>query len=631
MPRSCLWRTFERSSTTTEREVSSSERTIQRALRRSRNENGRTAGDLRSDADDAVVLERPVVTSASHLHIESAWSWSPRPGESIGEYFLERQIGRGGMAEVWLARRHGQRCALKILHADLGEQADFRDMFRDESELIQSLDHPNVVRVLDRREVDDLPILAMEWVDGLDLHSLEVQLEREGGRIPLPAAYHIIRSTAAGLHAAHALRDAQGRPRGLVHRDVAPQNIMVARDGAVKLLDFGVAKARARLTQTEIGFIKGRVAYMAPEQARGLELTSRADVFALGVVFWEVVAMERLFPADGGVLEVLQRPPAPRLDQLGVTAAGAPLVVPELVADLVQQMLHMEPRARPSLPHVIRVLDQHIDPRFDFGGWCRSVLPPTRRSTAVLPAENSFGTPGSAADEEAWGPPADATVSEPVTWSQDGGHGWDATDATEAIERTEVEGDPSQGRTVVASPSLDDRTRGAPVAHAQVIGGVRTCPEETGLEPTEPFAVADAVAVVARLTQPPPSPGAGLGWVRAPVGLMNPQSFERTRSLAKTSDLYLPSAPSRPPSSRRRGPSGATHASPGWSEESWGERETTRAVPPPVRSDRRRPPTRVASHAPPRRRRGSSLVGAWVALALVEAAALAWLALYRGL
>lgn len=514
-----------------------------------------------------------------------------RPGAELDGYVLERRVGFGGMAEVWLARRGETPFAIKVLHADLGGDPEFRDMFRDEIDLAQSLDHPNVVRVLDAREVDGALIQIMEWIDGSDLHSLEVRLERDGGRFPVSVAVAVVRAAACGLDAAHRLLDRDGRPRELVHRDVAPQNIMVGRDGGVKVVDFGVAKARNRLTRTAAGVVKGRLGYMAPEQAMGLEVTAKADVFALGVVAWELVAMDRMFPLGGGVLEVAERSPPPRLDALDPN-------VPPGLAHRVATMLAAAPDARPSMAQVIGELDALADPDLDLAAWCRSVFPSRRAKTAVAPrplapapatptATGRTALEPSPFDDRTQ-PDAVSVLGDELEEDWDGAptvhdrapRGAPEPDVDEAAPTDETEvasRGPNSGRTVAVEPAPDDETWAAPIEHARLVRGAPL----RARDPTEPMPVADA------------RPERG-GWIHGPVGLgagRPRQSFERTRAVAMTGAHVVPQSLTRSESG------GAPMARPGSPRS---DTEATRASAAPAR-----PGVDAARRAAPRSTRSS--------------------------
>ncbi len=194
-----------------------------------------------------------------------------------------RSIARGGMAEVWLAEREdGTRVALKRALPDFAADPRFRRMFLDEVRIASALDHPGIVRVLESGEDEGVPWIAMELVEGADASRLAARGRRRGSPLPEVAALRIGVEVARALHAAHEARDAEGTPLNVVHRDVSPGNVLVARDGTVKLADFGIAKARDRLERTSAGIMKGKMAYMPPEQMLGGELDRRTDVFGLG-------------------------------------------------------------------------------------------------------------------------------------------------------------------------------------------------------------------------------------------------------------------------------------------------------------------------------------------------------------
>ena len=218
-----------------------------------------------------------------------------------GKYALDVCIGRGGMAEVFAARTVGaagfsQRVAIKRIHPVHGLDARFREMFIAEARLSAHLRHGNIVRVFDfdEDEVGCL-FLVMEYVDGVDLDGL-----LGTGLLPLPVILYVTGEILRGLAYVHELPFAEGGPRGLVHRDVSPQNVLLSWDGAVQVSDFGIAKAR---TATQAGasiLIKGTPAYMSPEQAFGIPLDGRSDVFAVGIMLWEMLCGEPLFhdPSD---------------------------------------------------------------------------------------------------------------------------------------------------------------------------------------------------------------------------------------------------------------------------------------------------------------------------------------------
>ena len=263
----------------------------------------------------------------------------------FGRYQLLRKIAAGGMGQVFLARSGASGfekiLVIKRILPSLGEDEEFVEMFFDEARIAARLNHPNLVQIFDVGEVDGVPFLAMEYLSGEDLRRVEKAARKAGTPLPLGLILRVIADAAAGLAYAHGVRDAQGQPMGLVHRDVSPQNILVGFDGAVKLIDFGVAKAAGRSQRTASGILKGKYAYMSPEQADGRPLDGRSDIFALGIILWEVLTGHRLFKGEND-LETLRLvkdclvPPPSRFN---------PEVTPELEG-IVLRCLHPKPEDR---------------------------------------------------------------------------------------------------------------------------------------------------------------------------------------------------------------------------------------------------------------------------------------------
>jgi len=218
---------------------------------------------------------------------------------------LVAELATGGMATVYLARVSGaggfQRfVAIKRLHPHLAREEEFIEMFLDEARLAARIHHPNVVSILEIGASEQGYYIVMEYVEGDTLAHLLTHCTKRGQRLPLNVALRIVTDMLAGLDAAHELKDDDGKSLEIVHRDVSPQNVLVGVDGSARLSDFGVARAASRLTITRTGQLKGKVAYMAPEQARGeKDIDRRADVFAAGIVLWEVVTCRRLFKGEG--------------------------------------------------------------------------------------------------------------------------------------------------------------------------------------------------------------------------------------------------------------------------------------------------------------------------------------------
>lgn len=240
--------------------------------------------------------------------------------KKIGRYRVLCELGTGSMASLYLGRAGGlggfeRLFALKVVHPHLCRKPAFIDMFLNEARIAASVHHPNVVPVYEIDVDDGQYFLAMDYVSGETLALLLRSTWHAQRNLPMRFAAHIVASAAEGLHAAHELTDAEGASRNVVHRDVAPQNIMIGYDGIVRVTDFGIAKAMDSVSQTKPGVLKGTVAYMSPEQVRGQELDRRVDVFALGVLLWEATLGLRLFKdktelrTAGRILRMAPPPP----------------------------------------------------------------------------------------------------------------------------------------------------------------------------------------------------------------------------------------------------------------------------------------------------------------------------------
>jgi eukaryotic-like serine/threonine-protein kinase len=218
----------------------------------------------------------------------------------LGKYDLLGRIGFGGMAEVWLARQHGpmgfeKLVAIKRLLPHLQDQDPFVRMFLDEARIAARINHANVVQIYDLGQADESYFIAMEYLLGESLARVMGEGVKRGHPLPDLLSIAVVAQMCKGLHHAHALRDAKGLPLAIVHRDVSPQNVVLLYDGAVKLLDFGIAKARERLSEATTTGMKGKYAYMSPEQCVGDPVDHRSDIFAAGVVLWELLTRRRLF------------------------------------------------------------------------------------------------------------------------------------------------------------------------------------------------------------------------------------------------------------------------------------------------------------------------------------------------
>jgi serine/threonine protein kinase len=351
------------------------------------------------------------------------------PAEKLGDrYAIYGEIASGGMASVHFARLVGgagfsRTVAVKRLHANLREQPEFVRMFLDEARLATRVRHPNVVATIDVIETDTQICLIMEYVHGEALRRLARAAMSQGGRVPRRIAAAIMVGALNGLHAAHEAKNERGEPLNLVHRDVSPHNILVGTDGISRVIDFGIAKARGQLRDTDAGTIKGKFAYMAPEQLVGGTVTRAADIYAASVVLWELFTGRRLFgstvdasllqrasaridppsmlvpslsPAlDGIVLRGLSPDPADRFETARAMArAIEDCIAPASAADVGEWVERM---ARDRLEERERQLEA-IDATEGQGGASLS---------APLPSIPGIA-PGSFRDEEA--PPSESEI-----------------------------------------------------------------------------------------------------------------------------------------------------------------------------------------------------------------------------
>jgi serine/threonine protein kinase len=251
----------------------------------------------------------------------------------VGRYRLYGIIAAGGMATVHYGRMHGQlgfarTVAIKRLHREYARDPDFVAMFMDEARLAVRLHHPNVVETLDVFADGGELFLAMEYVPAVSLALLLEAAQASRELVPPPVAAAIVADVLRGLHAAHEATDEAGNPLDIVHRDVSPQNILVGADGSARVLDFGVAKASGRQQVTRDGQVKGKLAYMSPEQISNVFVTRQSDVFSASIVLWETLTRTRLFQADSASSVLARVLSAP----IAAPSAIAPGLPPELDA-----------------------------------------------------------------------------------------------------------------------------------------------------------------------------------------------------------------------------------------------------------------------------------------------------------
>ena len=286
------------------------------------------------------------------------------PAERLGKYELIRHLASGGMARVYLARVNGvggfeRHVVLKTVRPERSEDQQYVTMFLDEARLVATLHHQHIAQVYEVGLAEGTYFLAMEYLHGETLRAVLEHAAARDYRIPTDFALTVICAAAAGLHHAHDRRRGDGSPLGIVHRDVSPSNVIVGYDGAIKLIDFGIAKAEARSTQTQTGFVKGKAGYMAPEQALGYAVDRRSDVFALGVVIYELTTQQRAFRA-ASEYEAVQRIVKGDLAPPSKLVPGYP---PEL-EDVVMTALETDPDDRfqdaDAMRRAIEMTAQHL-------------------------------------------------------------------------------------------------------------------------------------------------------------------------------------------------------------------------------------------------------------------------------
>src|SRR5688572_4988284 len=222
---------------------------------------------------------------------------------TFGKYLLLERINVGGMAEVFVAKAFGVEgferfLAIKKILPTMAEDQEFITMFIDEARISVQLNHANIVHIHELGKHDEAFFIAMEYVAGRDLRTILERYRRRKEIMPTAQAVYVASKMCEGLDYAHRKKDARGQDLGIIHRDVSPQNILVSYEGEVKIIDFGIAKAANRSQKTQAGILKGKFGYMSPEQVRGLPTDRRSDVFAVGVILYEMLTGEKLFVGE---------------------------------------------------------------------------------------------------------------------------------------------------------------------------------------------------------------------------------------------------------------------------------------------------------------------------------------------
>jgi serine/threonine-protein kinase len=386
--------------------------------------------------------------------------------QKLGRYTLERRLAAGGMAEVYLARQSGPEgfekvCVVKRMLPHLNDDQTFVGMFLDEAQLAARLTHPNIAQIFDfgRDEEEDAYYLAMEYVPGANLHRVIDDHARRHAPMPLGPAVKMVALACAGLGFAHTAADESGAPLHIIHRDVSPHNIMLSKNGDIKLIDFGIAKANVGTHATKAGTLKGKYAYMAPEQIRGQPLDHRTDIYAMGLVLYELLAGR---PAIVGDSEATLMGAAARRDFAPIHTLRPD--VPQKVRDVVERATALALTDRYA--SAVEMSDDLEDFLVNSGTRVRSselaaLLTASTNVTNVTPgtpigASPAFATPARTEITPSRSKPVetqpDADRSKPIETQPDarktldGKPGWPDALAATQDEVTSPQGDPVKAR-----------------------------------------------------------------------------------------------------------------------------------------------------------------------------------------
>jgi eukaryotic-like serine/threonine-protein kinase len=312
-------------------------------------------------------------------------------------YRVIEKIAAGGMAEVFRAESAGlegfkKTVAIKRVLPHLSQKKQFIGMFLDEARLSASLSHSNVVQVFDIGVGDETYFIVMEYVDGANLKAVIEHRKTLGRPLPMEAACLIALRTCEGLAYAHEAQDALGQPLGIVHRDVSPPNVLITRHGEVKVVDFGLAKANSQLESSEPGIIKGKFSYLSPEAAQGEEVDQRTDIFATGIMLWEMITGQRLFMGDTdlGTVRLVQAARVPPLSQYvkDVPAALEQILGHSLARDPATRYQSAREFGR-DLNSVLFQMGRPVS-SFDIGGLVSDVKEEQRRQRGGRPKQQTL-------------------------------------------------------------------------------------------------------------------------------------------------------------------------------------------------------------------------------------------------
>jgi serine/threonine protein kinase len=459
-------------------------------------------------------------------------------------------LAMGGMARIYIARTTGigsfeRHVVLKLITPERANDITAVQMFLDEARLAASLNHQNVAQVFEVGEDVGIHYLAMEYVHGQDLRALLAKAGSQGTRVPLELALTVVAGAAAGLHHAHERRDPQGVSLGIVHRDVSPSNIMVGYDGAVKLLDFGIAKATARSVETQSGIIKGKFAYMAPEQCRGRDVDRRSDVFSLGIILYEISTQHRCFRADSD-FDTMHR------IVTGDVVRPTRLIqgYPQALEAIVMKALAVDPQQRYQSAHqLLEAIEAFaVSSRMSlstmalgrfmremFGELPEPWLQQNRGSNPVVPAKEGTvsNTNGTGSDRSINRAPTNLPVAndQPASTLLDlpRGHGDDPHDEANLAEWN-AKSYPTVQPAYASAQALQPDALALRSSAAAL-----TVPMQT--TPAAPVAVPHGTNPMVPLAQFPPAPGSGSG---PSHNAMPPSTRHAYASATHTNDLSYP-------------------------------------------------------------------------------------------
>ncbi|MCP4499871.1 MAG: protein kinase [Deltaproteobacteria bacterium] len=415
----------------------------------------------------------------------------------FGRYLLLDKVASGGMAEVWRAKLIGEGSfsrivAIKKILPHVCEDQEFITMFQDEANITVLLQHSNIGQVYEFQKIDDLFYIAMEYISGKDVKSLWSYQRSRKSTLPIELACYIVQGMGNGLDYAHNKRDNFGKELGIVHRDVSPQNALISWDGEVKVIDFGIAKAADKSGKTRAGALKGKFAYMAPEQIRGLPLDGRSDVFALGVCLYELLTGERCFQAESefSLLEMVRNveinPPTmlnaaipPELERIVFKALAKNRehryqTAGELSEDLQRFLLNNgKPPNRQALGRFMRenFTVEYDKERLRLESY-REVqweAPPPGAAPPVVeapppPSPSELAVAAAMAESSGWVPQAAGAFATPPTSSPSNSGGApfsEPNDATGVRQATQTGMAPPMQRTQITTAGLDQRGGGA--------------------------------------------------------------------------------------------------------------------------------------------------------------------------